>query len=177
MRRQNEIYARQLADNKRLQLNSQLNRDNSSDNFGTKENIILSDANRPPRFQTNPIVSTGLTSNVKPKNDDDFGIFTSEINDDQKPVAKSSKKPSVKNSSKQNLDELIETLEESSDLDLDEIIESSTKKKNKTISKPITSTKKPSTASATRSATKKRNTDTQSDVGSVSKRNSNVIKL
>jgi len=150
-------------------------------------NQILSDASKKPRFQENPLI-TGTSTKSEQNNsdfprsgifnnginlDDQFDIFDSEIKDTIRPTNRSTKRTSAtKKPSKQNFDELLETLEESTDIDIDDIIETSNKKKTK----PIMSTRKPKNNSATRSVSKRNKTDSATNSAS-NKRNNKVINL
>ena len=150
-------------------------------------NQLLSDASKPPRFTTNPVLNNSYSINDNTKADyykplkknnslqtlsDELNMFGSEIKDNAGKSSKPAKQPSVKKPAKKNWDDLIETISESTDIDLDDIIETSSKKRQK----PTTSARKPKTNSATRSVAKKRS-DTGSDLISASKKNNVVIKL
>lgn len=108
MRKQNEAYLAHIEHLQKNQMPQAPFAQPQQTSQPQQYSQLLSDANRKPRFLEKP------------------SIFESEIRESKSlPIKSSAKKP------KQNLDELIETLEESTDIDIDDIIETSSKKSRK----------------------------------------------
>ena len=184
------MYLAQMEQFKRQHIAANSKNSKINDDLLTNgKNQVLSDANRKPRFQDNPFLKSvskqtpiqkyqSDTENIisdeldddKLKSDNTHDLFDSEIKDSVKPSSKnvkfsSSKKPTTK----QELDEIFESLDETS-IDISESDKpkrkNSTSKSNTSIKKPISSVRKPNN-SVTKSVGRKRN-NSQSET---SKRN------
>ena len=165
LRKQSEMYTTQL---QQMRNQSQMHHAEASpvaykEPVNTeKTNYILSDANKKPRFQSNPALRS------EKRNENEKGIFSSEMKN--RSDSKGSKFSSIKQA--KNIsnydDEIFDSLgssESSPDMDADDIIETSSKK-NKSKNNSV------------KSIGKRRGSDFRSDGLSSSKRkNNNVFKL
>ncbi|AYV85370.1 MAG: hypothetical protein Satyrvirus13_3 [Satyrvirus sp.] len=176
MRKQNEMFMAQIDQlrNQQLNLPQQLQAQTQAQTQAQAQaqqkpilspshvNHILSDVNKKPRFQNNPLFSANQSKNKKTNLSEELSdVFNITESDN---ISKSTSKQL--NKQKTHLDELVESLEDTTDIDVNDIIEDSIKKKKS----------KNNTRSITKNSTKKRGSESQSDALSTT-RKKNVINL